>query len=143
MRRGELTQAMLDHVRASDLLIGDGEPPKEGGWPLGQPNRGKHVPFSVLRVGPATGLSKTLTTAKSKDFMMTYTLAVYAIRRDTCEELDWLTRKALAELLPRAFTDFKALHLSVVSLGAVAQVTNTSPELWGCTDSLEVYCVPT
>jgi len=142
MRRGELTGILLTAARSADIPVGDGEPPKEGGWPQGTPNVGSHVPFSVLEAGSAQGISRTVTAQASKDFSANYTLSTYAVRRDTCDELAYRVREALRGITPMEFSGFKAVHVSFSSIGAVRKQGQVQPDLWWMTDIFDVYCVP-
>ena len=142
MHRGKLTDLLLAAVQASGLPIGDGEPPKEGGWPQGTPNVGSHIPFSVLEAGPASGMSRNVSGGNTKDFLAQYTLSTYAVRRNTCDELAWRVRKRIVGITPVEFEGFKAAHATITTIGGVRKTSQVQPDLWTQVDAFEVYCVP-
>lgn len=142
MNRGELTTALLTALNSTGLPVGDGEPPKEGGWAFGTPNVGSHVPFVVLETGPTQTVTMTTTRDGGKDYLSTYALSTYTIRRNSCEDLSYRAREALRGVAPLNLTGFRVVRISVTTIGEVRKMAQVNPDVWAERDALEVYCVP-
>lgn len=62
--RGRITDALIAYLRGHaaigefGLLIGDGDPPDEAGWPAGTPQEGAFVASSTVRTAPAVPLHR-------------------------------------------------------------------------------------
>lgn len=145
MNKGLLIDTLIDELVQSGYPypVGDGEPPKEGGWISGTPNQGRHVPFLVVETGAAIGVSKTMCSTRSKDFRMEIRTTAYAVKRQTSDVVCQGVVDVLDPLMTHLTVgSWKVIHFSVNSLGATVKTSGVNPALWSRTDVWEAYCVP-
>lgn len=142
LNKGLLTATILTNLVNPDFPVGDGQPPREGGWTSGTPNVGRHVSFVVVDSGSAQGRDMTPAREMHKDWYISYTITSYAVERDRCDELVFATLSLLEGLTPFDFGNHRARKLSPESIGATSRVTNQDPPLWSCAANFNVHAVP-
>lgn len=143
MNRGALTDTIITTLETHDLLVGDGVAPKEGGWESGQPNVGRFVPYVVVMAGSVQGVDRNIASGFTKDWMASYSLRTFSATRRTTDALAHAARTALEDCTPFVFgDDFKAIHVSISTIGSMQRNDASDPPLWQVFDSVEVHCVP-
>ena len=142
MNRGTLTDTIITVLEAAGLMVGDGVAPKEGGWESGQPNVGRFVPYVVLMAGSVAGVDRNVARGYTKDWMASFSLRTFSATRRTTDALAFAAREALEDCTPFTFGNFKAIHVSVTTIGSMQRSDASDPPLWQEFDSVEVHCVP-
>lgn len=142
MNRGALTDILITTLEQANLIVGDGVAPKDGGWEGGQPNVGRFVPYVVVMAGSVQGVDRNIASGFTKDWMASYSLRTFSATRRTTDALSFAARQALEDCTPFIFGKFKAIHVSVSTIGSMQRNDASDPPLWQVFDSVEVHCVP-
>ena len=142
MKRGALTDFLITTLESHDIIVGDGVAPKDGGWESGQPNVGRFVPYVVVMGGSVEGIDRNVARGSTKDWRASYSLRIFSATRRTTDALAFAAREALEDCTPFIFGSFKAIHVSVSTIGALQRNDASDPPLWQEFDSVEVLCVP-
>lgn len=142
MNRGALTDFLITTLEGESLIVGDGVAPRNGGWESGQPNVGKFVPYVVVMAGSVQGVDRNVARGYTKDWMAAFSLRTFSATRRTTDALAFAAREALEDCTPFVFGGFKAIHVSVSTIGALQRSDASDPPLWQEFDSVEVHCVP-
>jgi hypothetical protein len=143
---GATTQLVIDTIGTiSDLFVGDGIAPAEGGWSLGQPNTGEFVPYAVVAFMGARPRTPELTMVKQEAaWLASFQLRYHGGSR---AQVDWTgnaCRRAVDSLLKATvITDvfYEIAWVEWQSLGGVMRNDSVDPPIWNATDSLTLHAV--
>jgi len=142
MDHGALTDALIAYMDAqTDLLIGDGLAPLDGGWLLGQPNNSVFRPYAVLVSGGAM-MRDTPMNSFDPNWSVSWSLRSFGGSR---KQVDWAAHKARLSIESFVGTTFGAPVFKVYSLewknlGAVTRIDSTDPPFWQVFDTFNFVC---
>lgn len=144
MDHGALTEEMLIRIsKASELLVGDGVAPFEGGWKEGQPNRKEFVPYVVL--ADAGSINNDPTITRYPDFTANWTLKYFGVSRKQVEWIAGKIRPLMHDIEKFQFGSnppYEVKHTKFTALGAVNRVDSTDPPFWQAFDTVSQMCMP-
>ena len=142
IQRSDLTLAVLEALRATGQVIGDGELP-DSSW-IGQPNLPGSVyePFAVLSELTADRSDGPLSDSQA-DWRMPYMVEVFGIRRDQCSWIADTLRSAVASLRSTTLTlgpdSYKVVYVRTDNIGQPQRIGVTNPPFWHQQDGMTVW----
>lgn len=142
IQRSDLTLAVLEALRATGQVIGDGELP-DSSW-IGQPNLPGSVyePFAVLSELTADRSDGPLSDSQA-DWRMPYMVEYFGITR---EQTAWMADKMRATLAGLRFSvitlgdaDYKVQYVRNDNIGSPQRVSVTNPPFWQQQDGVTLW----
>lgn len=145
IKRSLLTKAVVDFLKAADVLVGRGIAPPEGGYPSGQAGSSTFVPYVVLKTGPATtpapGQPERLRFHQTS-WVVGYTLTYHHNRESSVDEYADVVRDVLIGL-PETYSidgvDWRMQRAETPRLGPTERDESTSPTHWRLTDDVSLH----
>lgn len=117
-----------------NVLVGDHEAPRQGGWSDGDPNVGLYTPYYVVRFMGGQSQDSVFTAA-CRDWRLTLQVAAYGVSRSQATDLlsdagDLLV--AGVRVFQQVTPGFRLAQAVPVSLTAVGHEKTVNPHVWSC-----------
>lgn len=138
---GHLVNALMD----TEVIVGRGSAPPEGGWSGGQPGSGVFKPYVVVKTRPAVPwLVEGLGRQRQKDsWKCAYQFTTFHRLESKTDDAADTVRAAIATF-PLAFelggVDWTIQKIDFGALGATSKNDSTDPAYWEVTDDVSLWC---
>lgn len=147
--RSKLTEVIFNHLRlglaSSDILVGRGVAPADGGWPKGQAGVGAFSDYVVLKTGqattPAPGQPERMA-AQRTSWLCTYALTYHGTKESLVDPMADKGRALLVELegpLNLSDVQWTIQRVEIPRLGPTTPDNSTDPPHWTVTDDVSLH----
>lgn len=137
---GALTDALVAHLSAQGLLVGDGQAPKESGWTQGSPNMDRFVPCTVI--GSESAIPSLDGLDELPEWEVAFTLRHYGGARKQCDFQAHAGRVAFQGVSGLSFGSpvHRVIRIRWASLGGIVRMDQTTPPFWQAFDQVSLIC---
>lgn len=144
IRRSMLTKAIYDFM-STNVLMGRGAAPRDGGWTGGQSGAGTFVPYVVLKTGratsPAPGQPERVAISRTS-WACNYVLAYHNTMESNVDDYADTVRDFILQL-PQTYTldgvDWQLQRVTVDGMGETRVDNSTSPAHWSLADDVSLH----
>lgn len=138
---GALTDLAFATIATTNLKVGDGVAPVDGGWLSGSANVDAFIPYTVISsVGAALALPDLWS---EPDWSATFSLRSYGGSRKQCDFAANVARNAVKTLRDESFGPvnwFKIINVADWRIGSVERLDQVDPPYWQVFDSFSLIC---
>lgn len=146
IERRLLSAAIVNALRAEDIVTGLAHAPDGGGWD-GQPNKdgSNFVPYTVVTPNSANFASGPASDPQA-DRQLPYSLASFGVAAEQCEWMADKARAAAENLKKTAVTlgdrSYNVQQVRADLIGGIVRVDQTEPPYFGQMDIMTFWLTP-
>lgn len=140
----QLVAHLVDALETSNVLVGRGTAPKDGGWTSGQPGIGTFAPYITVKTRPATPWLRDEVGRNRSSWQCNYAITSSHYKDSACDDVADLARAAVVSFgadapLSLGGVMWSLQKVDVPRLGATGPRNSTNPPFWEVTDDVSLW----